>query len=252
MRRTLAIVGGISLVLATACGGSTDSDSGSGGSATGGGGSGGSGGSSGSGGSGGTSASGGSGGTAGTGAVSGSGGVAGAYGFAGECKVDADCQLVNDCCNCMGIPAGATPPSCPPDPCLVATCQPLGASSVRCIAGQCVAAFDCDPSHAQCFGIPPDCAPGMIPSVVDQCWGACVPTMQCEHVGTCFDCGMGQACVVMDGKGGSQHHCVGAPPSCGTTSGCACFADKSCLSPFNNCQDGIKDGSAVHCGCPTC
>jgi hypothetical protein len=245
MRLVRAFVGGICLVLALyGCGGSTESDSGSGGSSATGGGA--------VGGSSGSGAGGGAGGTSGTGAVSGSGGVAGAYGFAGECKVDADCQLVNDCCNCMGIPVGATAPNCPPDPCLVGTCTPVGATAARCIAGQCTAAIDCDPTHAQCFGIAPECAPGMLPSIVNQCWGLCVPATQCNDVGTCFDCGPGQACVVMDGDGSSQHHCVGSPPSCGSSSGCACFADKSCLSPFDACQDGIKDGSAVHCGCPAC
>ncbi|MBI3203487.1 MAG: hypothetical protein HYZ29_18255 [Myxococcales bacterium] len=237
MKRSISCL--VLLLLSTACGGQSASDeSGTGGVAgTGGGGTGG----------------GGAGGAGGTGgAVGGSGGGSGGgyVNVVGECKADADCALQNSCCYCNAAPKGTTAPYCEPTPCFADQCSVQGVKEARCIAGQCSVARDCDQSKVVCNALPPTCPAGLVPSVQNGCWGECVPTTSCSFVSTCFDCGPGKACVVTDDQGGGQHHCVNPPASC--SQGCSCLGDKACIAPYTSCSDGIKDGSAVHCECPTC
>ena len=40
--------------------------------------------------------------------------------------------------------------------------------------------YDCDPSSITCKSAPPLCPPGMTASVVDGCWGRCVPLDACK------------------------------------------------------------------------
>ncbi len=237
MKRSISCL--VLLLLSTACGGQSASDeSGTGGLAgTGGGGTGG----------------GGAGGAGGTGGgVGGSGGGSGGgyVNVVGECKADADCALQNSCCYCNAAPKGTTAPYCEPTPCFADQCSVQGVKEARCIAGQCTVALDCDQSKVVCNALPPTCPAGLVPSVQNGCWGECVPTTSCSFVSTCFDCGPGKACVVTDDQGGGQHHCVNPPASC--SQGCSCLGDKACIAPYTSCSDGIKDGSAVHCECPTC
>ena len=225
------------LWLSTACGGQSSSDGGTTGGAAGSGG-----------------ASGGTGGSTGGagGSVGGAGGGSGGdyVNVVGECKVDADCALQNSCCYCKAAPTGTSAPYCEPTPCFADQCSVQGVKEARCIAGQCTVARDCDASKVLCNALPPTCPAGQVPSVHSGCWGECVPTTSCSFVGTCFECGPGTACVVTDDQAGGQHHCVTPPAGC--SQGCACLADKACIAPYTSCSDGIKDGSAVHCGCPTC
>ena len=44
---------------------------------------------------------------------------------------------------------------------------------------ECCAPYDCDPAHVSCRAMPPACEPGMVPSVVADCWGPCVPEPLC-------------------------------------------------------------------------
>lgn len=201
------------------------------------------------------SASGGSGGTSGGsgGTSGGSGGSAASGGYAGvtgECKSDADCELLNSCCYCLAVPTGkVTPPYCEPTPCFADQCSVLGVQQARCIAGQCTKARDCDGSKVACEMMKPQCPEGQTASVSGSCWGECIPVTDCAKVDTCFDCTGGSICVVNDAWQ-SSHHCVNPPAGC--SQGCACLKDKACIQGFDACTDGIKDGSAVHCSCPSC
>ena len=49
----------------------------------------------------------------------------------------------------------------------------------------------CNPDDVACYGIPPDCAPGEVPSVEDACWGPCVPILSCQPQPSCGDCQTG-------------------------------------------------------------
>jgi len=223
------------LLAATACGGESSSD-GTGGT--------GGGGTSGGGGTGGTSG-GGAGGTSGTGGSSG-----GWVGSVGECTADSDCELLNSCCYCLATPKGqVSPPYCEPTPCFADRCSVEGVTTARCIAGQCTKARNCDGSQVSCEMVKPSCPEGQVPSVQDTCWGECVPVTDCAKVDTCFDCTGPSVCVGLDAFE-SSYHCVNPPVSC--TSGCACLGAKACVTPFTSCTDSIKDGSAVHCSCPSC
>jgi hypothetical protein len=199
MRGTTALLA-LSL-FAVGCGGESENDAsgGSGGATGGSGGAGGStggaGGSGGSAGSGGTAGAGGgsggsTGGTGGAGATGGSGGSTGGTGGTGgagpaqpECKIDGDCKMFSDCCSCMGVPTTENPVPCPAN-CLQDKCGELSApKTAACIAGRCVAGFNCDSSKVTCKMATPNCDPGKVPLVKEDgtCWqGSCVPANECK------------------------------------------------------------------------
>lgn len=192
-------------------------------------------------------------GASGSGAVGGgSGGSGGIPPFA-ECAQDSECHLFEDCCTCEGVANGAAdPPSCDAA-CAVGACGQHGITSASCIAGRCVAGFDCDASKVMCFGIAPTCAPGQVPSVVANCWGPCVDATECRGVTSCADCtGSLTTCVEYDLQGGDSNvssHCVSVPKGCEGTPNCACMGASVCISPFDACGD-TKSG--LSCSCPAC
>jgi hypothetical protein len=47
-------------------------------------------------------------------------------------------------------------------------------------AGACDEGFNCDPWKLNCEDEPPTCPDGELPSVVDDCWGDCVPATSCK------------------------------------------------------------------------
>ncbi len=232
------------LLLATACGGSSNSDGNPDA------GSGATGGSGGSGASAGSGASGGSGATAGSGGKAGSGGGAGHEPVAGECVSDDDCELLSDCCSCLVAPKGkASLPYCEPTPCFADQCTASGIQKASCVAGTCIKGFECDSTQVYCNALPPLCEGGEVPSVSEGCWGPCVPAVQCASVAQCTDCPGGTACVVNEAFG-TTTHCVNVPAGCAAD--CSCLGKAVCVGGFNLCVDKINDGSAVHCECPTC
>jgi hypothetical protein len=248
------------------CGGSTDTGGASGaagsgtggaaatgGSSTSGGGSGGA-----TGGSGGVGATGGSasGGMGGSGATGG-GSTGGASGFGPECQSAADCKLVDDCCSCAAVsPTDPLPPMCALD-CFQSACSAAGVTqaNVQCVAGRCVAGFDCDQTHAMCNAPPPQCTPGEVPSVIGQCWGPCVDATQCLGVNSCTSCtGAFTTCVEIDMQGGDSAplaHCVDVPKGCEGTPFCSCMGQSVCVSPFSACMD-LSGVPGMLCSCPNC
>jgi hypothetical protein len=269
--------------LLIACGGNSESDNpssgGSGGSVGGKGGTGAKGGTGGAAATGGTSATGGGGAVGGGGAggsLGGSAGVAtggsagvatgGSAGIASggsagqatalpECTKDSECTLHSDCCSCQALAPGEPPPPACAQVCVQDKCseQQLPAGAVACIAGRCVAGFDCDANKVTCKVQAPVCPAGQIPAVKGTCYaGGCVPTTECTSVTSCADCITATtACAGYQTKAGNQAHCVTIPAACGGNASCACMGPTVCVGPFTICTDfsGLK---GVSCGCPTC
>jgi hypothetical protein len=129
----------------------------------------------------------------------------------GDGVCDVDCTYDG-----VGYTAGDTFPST--DGCNSCTCDTSG--YVACTAMACVELADCDGNNAMCDAIPPSCDTGLVPSVVDGCWGPCVAPEQCAHVNQCDG-------VVI---------CAMPPPACGpgevpvVENGCfgACIAEEDC------------------------
>ncbi len=215
----------------------------------------------GAGGSGGSGGAGGAAGGAGTGGLAGGAGEAGAAGQAGQagagggaqpqCAGDGDCELHDDCCTCMPIVKGTTPPDCSVNECLLSTCTTVGIQGVKCVAGQCVLDASCNASNVLCNAVPPDCLPDELPTVVNQCWGKCIKASYCSDVAGCSECDPAlYVCVDYQGEGGQVYHCVSAPDACKTDVSCACMGAAVCVDSFNMCSEGAN--MQLNCDCPAC
>ncbi len=235
-----------------------DGSGGSGAGASAGGGAGGGGATTGGGGTGGTTTVGGGG--AGAGGFGGSGGVGGVGGAIGgggsgagpavaECAEDADCKLVDNCCECSGIPNAAAEEACDLA-CVISACTAVGPAdpppTARCSAGQCVTSFSCDGAQTICLTPKPECPPGQQPTVVNGCWGGCLPERECADVTACEDCSSDSTCVSLIAHNPS-YHCVDPGP-CDTVN-CKCLAAAACVDPFTICSE---DPAGISCGCPVC
>ncbi len=173
-----------------------------------------------------------------------------------ECVMDEDCMLVDDCCTCGAIPVGEEAPECKIMECLVSTCTSLGLDlpAVQCNFGTCeVEEVSCDPLTVTCDDLPPKCAEGQAPRVVDGCWSGCIPVEYCDVVPGCESCSEDEACVESVSLASSSFTCVPIPPSCEGMPSCDCLGE-ACEDPFDSCNDGIepKSGSELSCSCPAC
>jgi hypothetical protein len=206
---------------------------------------------SGTGGSPGTGGRGGGGGGSGTGGAQGTGGAAG--GASPECKTDGDCRIFSDCCTCEGLAAGERdPPTCDLV-CIQDRCAQLGLTikAAACVAGRCVAGFQCD-GKVTCRAAEPVCPVGNVAVVLQNCWGGCVPTTECASVVDCARCApSGHACATTVTQLGVQPHCVTVPQSCGGNTSCSCLGPSVCLAPYSSCANQA-DAKGVSCSCPNC
>lgn len=129
-----------------------------------------------------------SGGTA-SGGASGSAGSAGAEPTAGapfapvgsECTADDDCRLVSDCCRCVAAPRGVTLDVCYAS-CAETMCITGGITGSErvCVNGRCVLDRSCDRTQVSCDMAPPECEPGLIPTVEGTCYGPCIASTECR------------------------------------------------------------------------
>ncbi|MCE7893496.1 MAG: hypothetical protein DYH12_27970 [Sorangiineae bacterium PRO1] len=237
------VVVGASMLVTAACGGQSESSA-TGGAA--GGGAGGAGGVGGSSGTGGTS-------------VGGSSGAGGSGGMApgAECTDDSQCTLFSDCCTCAALgPNEPQPPSCDMA-CKQNSCEAHGVTGgkARCVAGQCIVGYACQPTQVFCNALPPTCPKGEVPSVLGGCWGPCVPAVQCAGVSSCTQCtGALTTCVAYDLQGGDVGggaHCVAIPKGCEGTPTCSCMGASACHSPYSACTD-LSGVPGMSCSCPNC
>jgi hypothetical protein len=170
--------------------------------------------------------------------MGGNGGSAGTGGFGGtvtaspppQCVVDSDCTLIDDCCRCEGISNKESVPECPLPECFAPTCGTIGLPNPKavCRAGQCVVDADCNQGHALCDSIPPTCPPGQTVHVTNGCWGGCIDVTECREVGSCTQCGAGQACVTSNTMMVPAPHCVDVPSSCNGQITCDCMGESVC------------------------
>lgn len=190
----------------------------------------------------------GQGGTGQGGSASGGGG-GGAPVAARECDVAEDCQLVDDCCTCDAIPADVEPEECSAN-CFQSECSAQGRpekAAIACVAGRCVAGFDCNWALTTCDAAPPNCGEGSTASVVDGCYGACVLTTECNSVGSCDQCDGGLACVQEAGFGTTSHCVTDAPCD---VDDCACLGPSVCDEGTDVCVEGGDE--VIVCECITC
>ncbi len=160
-----------------------------------------------------------------------------------ECVVDSDCQRVANCCECSSIPAGETPAECEND-CLVDTCTAEGLESleVACRSGVCEfgSTIACGGPVA-CDSLPPECDGDEVPSIVDECWGSCVPYHYCSDSSACTPgCGEDWTCV--DSQSGGAGGCMPLAPGCGGVASCECvdpYWGEVCPSSCSDSGDGL-------------
>jgi hypothetical protein len=192
-----------------------------------------------------------SGGTATTGGTPTTGGIAttgGTGGAAAECTTATDCELIDDCCFCAAHGKATPSPVCLMQECKKNQCgspQPTPA----CVGGQCVLDVSCDATQVSCPAVPA-CPPGMIPTVVANCWGWCVDPTQCPSVTTCRDCG-DYPCAQLDFMSGRVTRCIRTPAVCTDSPNCSCLGHAVCGSyPGMLCGD-VSPG-VLGCYCPSC
>ncbi len=184
-------------------------------------------------------------------------GTGGSMAPAPECATASDCKLVSDCCTCAAVPVGHEAPQCALV-CIQSKCAqqqlPLG-TPAACVAGRCIAGFNCDDSRVSCDIATPNCDDGQVPAInaAGTCYaGGCVPASQCKTVSSCNVCGgTAPACVTYQTQMGNQHHCVTIPTACGGDATCGCLGPTSCVSPYLSCTN-YSGNRGVSCGCPNC
>jgi hypothetical protein len=177
-----------------------------------------------------------------------------AGGFDGmpECTSSEQCALCNDCCTCAGTPADVSCPTCDIQTCEQAHCSAIGYPSPipMCSAGRCVAGFICDQLMAFCNVPPPTCPVGQAASVLDGCWGPCVPATECLSVTRCGQCDPATQVCVLEQAFDETRHCVDLPAACQGRPLCECMGSSVCVSPFDLCAE--TPSGEISCGCPTC
>ena len=188
----------------------------------------------------------------GTGGAAGETGAAGASGMSGaggtasgaECTKADDCTLLSNCCECRAEPKGAALGSCPTvctkDSC---TANQIRPEEVTCVFGRCVLARSCNTARVTCTAAPPQCPAGTVPSVLDSCWGPCLPPTECRDVTDCSSCGGGAACV-RDINFSITTTCIAPAADCHSGSYCGCLV--TCPVVCGEADAG------VNCFCPGC
>jgi hypothetical protein len=166
------------------------------------------------------------------------------------CVSDDDCTIVDDCCTCAGIHVDDEPPACPIE-CKATACMSAGlGQTVHCELGTCqLEEVDCNQMTIVCDSLPPNCEPGFLPSVGNNCWtGNCVPVEACNVVPSCDVCPEDQTCIELVAKGPGGFKCSPIAPECAGTPTCDCMPGV-CPPPFEGCID-IEEG--IRCECLAC
>ncbi len=162
-----------------------------------------------------------------------------------ECVVDSDCQKIANCCECSSIPADEEAAECEND-CLVDTCTAEGLETIEaaCRSGVCEfgSTIACS-GPVSCDSLPPECEGDEVPSIVDECWGPCVPYHYCVDTSACTP-SCGEAWVCVESQSGGAGGCMPLAGECEGTASCECVApywDEVCESACSG------DSSALLC-----
>jgi hypothetical protein len=107
----------------------------------------------------------------------------------------------------------------------------------------------CNPSAVLCKSMPPDCAPGEVPSVVGSCWGPCVPILSCATEPNCDDCQNGFCAAYQSFT--TEYRCVLPSLQCQALA-CSCLAQYFCVDPYSACTTQSGSNPPITCECPTC
>lgn len=167
------------------------------------------------------------------------------------CESVEDCVVVDDCCTCAAQHVDDPVPDCDILACFQSTCSAQGVPGigVQCVFGSCeFVPVDCNAALVTCEEPPPPCPEDTLPSVVDGCWGTCVPSEACDFVPDCSWCPGDETCVTQGTQLGLFYSCVPVDPSCDGTADCDCMGSV-CQNPFM-CTD--ENAGELTCVCPVC
>jgi hypothetical protein len=145
----------------------------------------------------------------------------------------------------MALPKGEMPPQCDLV-CITDQCTALQIEreEVTCNAfGRCVIDRSCNIGETLCPADPEPCPDGEERSIVDDCFGACIPATECRTVADCAACD--DAVCVISGAWAGGTGCVVPEPSCTKGNYCECL--DACT--IGSC---IETEDAVECPCPFC
>ena len=211
--------------------------------------------------------------TGGTSGTSGTPGTSGTEGSSGTstdtgdtggmmgmpCETAKDCQIADSCCYCEVLGPGEPAPPCNLPECLISTCAgyELEQAELECRWGVCTfAKLTCNPLGITCKSLPPNCAPGDVPGVIEddngKCWsGLCVPAEACDWVPDCSYCAAPDLVCVLKGQKGAYHVCEPRPLDCGPGDiDCDCGQQICDASPPHTvCHD---EAVGIQCECPFC
>jgi hypothetical protein len=116
-------------------------------------------------------------------------------------------------------------------------------SEVECRYGRCVIARSCDRRRVTCPALPPSCVEGTVPSVLDDCWGPCLPPTECWWIDGCADCG-DALCVEFQARP-SSYHCIERSDDCNSSEDyCGCLGV--------HCNTCSASDPSVTCVCVVC
>lgn len=175
------------------------------------------------------------------------------------CESAKDCQLADSCCYCEVLGPGEPAPPCDDIQCLISTCAgyELEKAELECRWGVCTfAKLTCNPLGITCKSLPPQCAAGDVPGVLEddngKCWtGLCVPAEACDWVPDCSYCAAPDLVCVLKGQKGAYHVCEPRPLDCEPGDiDCDCgqqICDAS--EPHTVCHD---EADGIQCECPFC
>jgi hypothetical protein len=169
----------------------------------------------------------------------------------GECTPQLKCRLHSDCCNCLALAQGEDPPPCGLAICEAKACvkimDPDLIGGTGCIGGRCVAFLNCS-SDVSCRVPTPECDPGEVPTVIDDCWGPCVPASDCPSFGSCSNCDPAfYVCVEYRSTFLIPTRCIAVPPECESDRTCECLEEHMCLYPYDRCVDGRPEENKIIC-----
>jgi eight-cysteine-cluster-containing protein len=183
------------------------------------------------------------------------------------CPPGSHCEMQFPNCS---VPGCDPKPVCMPDYTECSTdadCERIYGVPGTCINGYCQLApveTNCDARFVACDALPPECPPGLVPSVVGMCWGPCVKPETCAMM-FCdmnYPCPAPFECLYLMNCASNDPNCLGAgvcnyiapPPPPGCSSDADCPAGFVC--EWTNCDPTAYNcapyGQCVQYQNPTC
>lgn len=157
-----------------------------------------------------------------------------------------ECILHDDCCRCDAYYVEDDPPPECDEECDVTMCEYLGVTAATCNLDDeiwgCSPSIDCRASSAACEQAPPQCPEGELPTVIDGCWGPCLPATSCYTVDDCDACPDGFHCLPYVHIPGIIA-CAPIPEECPDPPTCECLGDQPCNRATETSCDEDENGA---------